>query len=250
MKIEWWTLALQTINVVILLWILQRFLFKPVQAVIAQRQQQAQKLTNEANAARLSAEQERATLANERSMLATERERALSSAQAEAQQAGAALLEQAETQAREHTAAAQAALQRERRAVEAAQNRLLATLAGDMARHLLERLPNATWNRHFIDDACASLTRLAPSEYELLHNADRDDPIQVVSADALSEADQAALRAALQSALGHDATLEYTVDPSLLAGVELRFRHLVVRNHWASDLKQLTAKLQRDDDPA
>ena len=93
MKIEWWTLALQTINVVILLWILQRFLFKPVQAVIAQRQQQAQKLTNEANAARLSAEQERATLANERSMLATERERALSSAQAEAQQAGAALLE-------------------------------------------------------------------------------------------------------------------------------------------------------------
>ena len=46
MKIDWWTLGLQTINVLVLLWVLQRFLLKPVQAMIAQRQKLTQQLSD------------------------------------------------------------------------------------------------------------------------------------------------------------------------------------------------------------
>ena len=38
MRIDWWTLAFQTINVLILIWILSQFLFRPVVAIIEQRQ--------------------------------------------------------------------------------------------------------------------------------------------------------------------------------------------------------------------
>lgn len=35
MRIDWSTLALQTINVVVLVWLLSRFLFRPVSDIIA-----------------------------------------------------------------------------------------------------------------------------------------------------------------------------------------------------------------------
>jgi F-type H+-transporting ATPase subunit b len=38
MKIDWWTLGLQTINILVLVWILSRFLFRPVSDMIAARQ--------------------------------------------------------------------------------------------------------------------------------------------------------------------------------------------------------------------
>ena len=44
MKIDWWTLGLQAVNVLILVWLLSRFLFKPVAAIIAERQQAATRL--------------------------------------------------------------------------------------------------------------------------------------------------------------------------------------------------------------
>ena len=36
MRIDWWTLALQAVNVLILVWLLGRFLFRPVMDAIVQ----------------------------------------------------------------------------------------------------------------------------------------------------------------------------------------------------------------------
>ena len=42
MTIDWWTLGIQTVNVVILVWLLQRFFWRPVAAMIEQRRATAQ----------------------------------------------------------------------------------------------------------------------------------------------------------------------------------------------------------------
>jgi F-type H+-transporting ATPase subunit b len=41
MTIDWWTLAIQTVNVVILIWLLERFFWRPVAAMIEARQKEA-----------------------------------------------------------------------------------------------------------------------------------------------------------------------------------------------------------------
>ena len=41
MHIDWWTLAFQTVNVLVLIWILGRFFFRPVADIVAKRQAQA-----------------------------------------------------------------------------------------------------------------------------------------------------------------------------------------------------------------
>jgi F-type H+-transporting ATPase subunit b len=48
MRIDWWTLALQTANVLILIWLLGRFLFRPVADIVARRQDEANKLIADA----------------------------------------------------------------------------------------------------------------------------------------------------------------------------------------------------------
>ena len=50
MRIDWWTLGLQTVNVLILVAILARFLFRPVIAIMEERRAAAAKLSREAEA--------------------------------------------------------------------------------------------------------------------------------------------------------------------------------------------------------
>lgn len=51
MRFDWPTLALQTVNVLILLWLLRRFLFRPVVEIIAARKNAAERLLSDAEVA-------------------------------------------------------------------------------------------------------------------------------------------------------------------------------------------------------
>src|ERR1700735_508658 len=79
MTLSWWTLCIQTVNVVILIWLLGRFFWRPVAAIIEQRRATAQRIVAEANAKRSEAtaalaeiERTRAGFARERETIVTE----------------------------------------------------------------------------------------------------------------------------------------------------------------------------------
>ncbi|MDD2706355.1 MAG: ATP synthase F0 subunit B, partial [Acidocella sp.] len=48
MKIDWATLALQTVNVLVLIWLLRKFFWRPVAAMIEQRRAAAQTMLDDA----------------------------------------------------------------------------------------------------------------------------------------------------------------------------------------------------------
>jgi len=250
MKIDWWTLGLQTVNVLVLLWVLQRFLFKPVQAIIAQRQQIVQKQTEEAALAQQKAEQERLAFEAERNALASGRETTLTAARMEARQARDAILAQATQEAAQRGAAAQEALTRERAEAETALQNLAGKLAADMTRRLLERLPAMALNGSFIDAACDELAGMEAAERQLLLQADGRDAMHVVTAVALDPETKSTLQRKLNAALGEEVAIAFSCDPALLAGVELRFRHIVIRNNLAADLAKIMEQLNHDDDTA
>jgi F-type H+-transporting ATPase subunit b len=247
MNIDWWTLGLQTINVVVLLWVLQRFLFKPVLAIIAQRQAKVEQLTADAQTAREQAEKLRAELETQRTALSSTRAQSLAEVQAEVQKLRDTLLAQARKEAQDLAAASTQALARERTAVEKTLCTQAAMLAGDMARRLLERLPAQQLARPFMEAAVRQLKALGAAETEALRQGEENATAQVISASTLSADEQEFLRAALASTLGRSMALSFSVDPALIAGVELRFRHLIIRSHWAADLEQLQTRLQHDD---
>jgi F-type H+-transporting ATPase subunit b len=99
MRIDWWTLALQTINLVVLVWLLGRFLLRPLAGIVAERQAAARRLLDDAEAARAAVEAERQSLAGEREAIAAGKAAALAEADREAEARRKALLDAAHAEA-------------------------------------------------------------------------------------------------------------------------------------------------------
>ena len=74
--------------------------------------------------------------------------------------------------------------------------------------------------------------------------------MHVVTAAALDPETKSTLQRKLNAALGAEVAIAFSCDPALLAGVELRFRHIVIRNNLAADLAQIMEQLNHDDDTA
>jgi F-type H+-transporting ATPase subunit b len=73
MQIDWWTLGLQTVNALVLIWLLAHFLFRPVVDAITARQKAAGQLLADAQAAKAAAQSEREKAAAETAHLAEQR---------------------------------------------------------------------------------------------------------------------------------------------------------------------------------
>ena len=85
MHLDPWTLALQTINVLVLVWLLAHFLFRPVAGIIAARRAATDTLMADAEAARAKAATEASALAQQRQELANDGDRIAAAARAAAE---------------------------------------------------------------------------------------------------------------------------------------------------------------------
>ncbi len=101
MLIDWFTVFAQTVNFLILIALLKRFLYRPLLGLLARREAEIRARLDESAAARRIAEAEAARLADERRALAAHREDLLAAARAE----GEAFLEQELATARARVAA-------------------------------------------------------------------------------------------------------------------------------------------------
>ena len=110
MTIDWWTLGIQTVNVAILVWLLQRFFWRPVAAMIEQRRDATRRSMAEAEVAKAQATAALAEIEQTRAGFAKEREAILTAARAEAETTRIALLADARQQAASIAAAAKAAI--------------------------------------------------------------------------------------------------------------------------------------------
>lgn len=246
MRIDWSTLALQTVNVVVLVWLLSRFLFRPVSDIIAKRQAAARKLIDDASRERDAAHAERERARAERASLAAARDDALKDAlaQAAAERERLIAAARADAQALRDAARAQAdadAVQRAK-ALDARTTRL----AIDIAAKLLARLPDSARVAGFVDGVAASLARLPADVRASL--ADEDAQVRLVAPRALTAQEAAACRAAFAASVGRPLEPDVRVDPALIAGLELESKYANVRNSLRQDLATIEAALLNEDD--
>jgi F-type H+-transporting ATPase subunit b len=245
MHIDKWTLALQTVNVLVLIWILARFFFRPVMDIVAKRQQEANKLSADAAADRQQAAQARAAADKARADISAEHDRLIAEARQAAQAEKQNLLAQAAQEIAKLRGDAAAAISRDRAAAEQAIIARASELAVDIARRLLGRFPPDVALSAFLDGLARELQAMAATERQSLAAAGH--AIEVVTAAALSDADKEHVRAALEKALGARPELVFRADAAIIAGIELRFRNTIVRNNWRADLDRIVEELSRDE---
>lgn len=248
MKIDFWTLLLQAVNALILIWLLSRVLYRPVAQMIAQRRDAAGRMLAEAESARADARKEAQAAADEKAALLAGHEAALKAAEADAGQARVRLLAAARSEADAMHRQAEADAQKRCAEEAKANEQRAAALAVDIAGRLLDRLPPAVRVMGFLDGLVDALRALPAIQRKAL--ADPAAGLRLAAARALSADELSGCTQAIQAALGCRSAISPEVEPGLIAGLELRSNDLLVGNHLRADLDQLRRELSDADGTA
>lgn len=240
MSIDWWTLGIETVNVAVLIWLLGRFFWRPVSAMIARRSAEATLLLDEAEARKAQAAAALADVQKTRDGFAVEREAILAKARDEAERQRSAMLDKARKDAEALQAQAQSTIESGRAAEEAEWAERSAKLAVEIAGRLMERLDWTRVEDVFADWLIAAILQLPD---DVRKTAVNGSALEALSASPLDEERQAELRRRIGEAFGGAPQISFSTDRSLIAGFELRGSHLAIANSWKADLDRVLAEM-------
>ena len=244
MTIDWWTLGLQTVNVLILIWILARFLFRPVANIIAERQAAAHAALDEAQEANDTAQAARNAAMAEMAEISRTRADLLAKARDEAKHARENLLADAGIEAQKARAETSAELTRMRETARTAMAEDAAALAVDIAVRLMGRLPEEARIVGFVDGLVKAVSDLPEATRTGIR---ANGQVRLRAARALTGDERSRLEKRLAETLGHPVSVDVEADSTLIAGLELDAPHAIVRNHFRADLDRIIAEIVRND---
>jgi F-type H+-transporting ATPase subunit b len=247
MNLSWWTLGIQTFNVVILIWLLGRFFWRPVAAMIEQRRVTAQRIVTEAEAKRGEATAALAEIERTRAGFAKEREAILAEGHEAAERARTARLAEVEKEAQSLEAATRATIEKEKQAVDKVWAERASRLAIDIAERLAARLDGPAVRAAFLDWLLKEIKTLPVPARQAA--AAEGVTLEATSATALLPDDQDRYRELIGAAFGAHPQIVFKADRALIAGLELQGPHFVVSNSWRADLTQILAGLTHDNRP-
>lgn len=244
MSFDWTTFAFQIVNVLVLLAILKHFLFRPVAGIIKARQEETDAAIARAEAMQAEAEAAAGQAKAEAEANAATRRDILKKAQDEAATERARLVEEARAEAARLIKAAQAEadeliLKSEARTLARARD-----LAGTIAARVLAAQPYPATPAGYAARLAEAVAALPEDGRASMFGS---GPLTLVSAQALSADDLAAVRTALAAVPELAVTTpEVVVDPALVAGLDLLAPSGVVHNSLRHDLARMAKALDGD----
>ena len=240
MHVDWWTLGLEAVNVAVLIWLLGRFFWRPVAAIIEKRQVAAATMLSEAEARRSEMDAAAARIEATRAGFASEREEILATARRDAGKERAAILEEARSKAEGIEQAARSAAESAHAAEERAWADRSSRLAVEIAGKLAARLDGPAVLTAFVAWLLKAIGELPEAARESVREGGR---IEAVTASELSPAERKEIADRIAGAFGSVPTLEFSTDPEIIAGIELHGTHFTLANSWRADLERIRKEL-------
>lgn len=243
MQIDWWTLGLQTINFLIVIWLLSRFLYRPIRKIVEEREA-ADKAASDAAAQKLAeAEAIRRTYEERAAQLAESREDQDAAFHRRLEEDRAKSLEAARKDAEALLDKARAKIDEEQRQALQSLKHRIAELASGLARTALAG--PATVNETLAQVAAYLQGMPRADLLDLKEDLGSGDAaLTVATPRQLSDTEKEAWRAALANSFGTATALVFTEDPELLGGAELHFPHAVLRFSVADRLNRAAQALE------
>lgn len=250
MRIDWTTLALQLVNFAILVWLLQRFLYRPVLKVIDARRQAGDARYIEAQRMAETARRQLADLETQRAGIATDRGAALAQAREQARQ----LVESSRAQAERDAAAlvdeTRRTLARERESLLAQARQTALDLAAGMARRVLAEIPESLRMEGWLERIEQRMRSLPAAERaELADELAGGAALRVVTAWPMSSDAEQRWRERLRETLRPDVGVTFETNADLIGGAQLCFPHSTLSFSVASAVSALQEEAARHDEP-
>ena len=228
MLIDWFTVGAQTLNFLILVWLMKHFLYKPVLDAIDAREKRIASELADAAQKQAQADKERDAFNKKNSDFDQQRNTLVEKAKAEAESQRQSLL----TDAR---AAADAMRTKRRDALESELKSLQKDIAQRsqeevfaIARKVLTDLAGTTLESRIVEVFCQRLQTMDASAKGELAKALKasTDAVQVRSAFDLTPDQRTAIGQAIDTTMEAKLSLEFRADPDAISGIEL------IANGW------------------
>lgn len=246
MLIDWFTVAAQALNFLILVWLLKRFLYKPVLAAIDEREKRIAAQLQDAEKKKAEALKEQTDFAHKNEEFEHQRAALLLEATNAAKIEREKLLEAARKDSEE----LRSKLQKARESESDALNQKIVTLAQNevfsIARKTLADLAGVSLEERMADLFLHRLHDLKDQEREQLKSSlqDSSKPALVRSAFALAAPQKSAIEEAVRAFL-HDGTgIDFETKPDLISGIELAANGQKIGWNIAGYLTSLTQSVR------
>lgn len=231
MELDWTTFILELVNFVVLIWILNRFLYRPVMNVIVQRKAAIQKTLAEAETTRSNAQALQSQYENRLTEWEQEREKARAQLHDEIRLERNRLLEDLRAELVQERQKAAAVEQRRLKEFTQRAEASAIALGGTFVSRLLSRLGGPELERKIIDMVTEDLSHLPDNQMQVIRatSAKTGLPMKLTSAYPLDTAQRETLCQACRTVAGRDIVCEFVEDRDLIAGLRISFGSWMLR---------------------
>lgn len=223
MQINWFTVIAQIVNFIILVWLLKRFLYKPILKAIDERENKIAAQIEDAEAKDAKAKKEQAEFVRKNETFDKEKKELMDIAIAETNEERQKLLEAARNEATE----LRAKLDKSLKEMQENLNRDLAQKTQQevfaIARKALADLASLGLEEQTANIFIMRLNDLTKEEKQQFLDAFKSgsDPVLLQSAYDLPEKQQAEIKSAVNEVLGAKTEFQFKTAPEIISGIEL-----------------------------
>jgi F-type H+-transporting ATPase subunit b len=223
MKIDWFTVAAQALNFVVLVWLMKRFLYKPILDMIDAREKLVAGELADAKSKEADAESQRSAFEQKNVEFDTQRAALLAKATDEAKTEKARLMAEAATAADKMAATREDSLIADAKSMIRSVRRHTQDEVFEISRKALSDLATANLEERLADVFTRRLRGLDQATIEAIGAALKANPDQAVvrSAFELPAPQQSAIQAVLNETFSTTVPLRYETAPDLIGGIEL-----------------------------
>jgi F-type H+-transporting ATPase subunit b len=223
MLIDWFTVGAQVLNFLVLVWLMKRFLYKPILNAIDTRERRIAKELSDADARSAGAQSEREDLERERGKFDEQRSALLAQAVEEAEVEKERLLDVARNAAETRSAGWRESLATESRNLDQAIARRVQDEVFAIARKALADLASSSLEQQMTDVLNRRLRALDGESKQGLADSLKHaaEPALVRSTFELPGEQRAAIQKALNETFSAEVPIRFETAPGLICGVEL-----------------------------
>jgi len=230
-ELDWTTFILELINFLVLIWLLNRFLYKPVMKVIAQRKTAIQKTQADAEQMRSDAETLRGQYENRLAEWEQEKDKARAKLRDEISAERNRQLDGLRTELDQERQKAAAVEQRRLKDFTQQTEAFAIAQGATFASRLLSRLGGAELERRIIDLVMEDLPRLHQDKIRAIRSVPATTGLvmRITSGYPLDTTQRKVLGDACRMLMGREVPCEFLEDRNLIAGLRISFGSWVLR---------------------
>jgi F-type H+-transporting ATPase subunit b len=240
MQFDWTTFALEMLNFLVLLWILKRFLYQPVLAVLDARQQAMRDQADRADAVRREADALKVQYDARLADWKQEREQAWQTLEQELERNRSAALDALKKQIIDEKDKAQLHEKASAAAREAALARQAKIAAYEKVAAMLQRLASVDLTRHIVTLFEEDLRALPEEQRAALREAaaalEPHAVVEVASAHPLDESVRQRITQALSDIAARPLLPSFKAQPALMAGVRVGLGQCLLQANLSDEL--------------